>query len=191
MKMKKIVAPLNEETILTLKAGDQVSITGTIYTARDAAHARMIENLEKGIPIPFDVENQIIYYVGPCPAKPGEVIGSAGPTTSHRMDAYAPELIKRGLGGMLGKGNRGQQVIDAMKKYHCVYFSCVGGAGALLQDCIKEVELIDYKDLGTEAIRKLKVIDFPAIVSIDCQGNNLYEVEKLKYVNKNSGGQNG
>ena len=181
--MKEIITPLTEDVARSLRAGDQVSISGLIYTARDAAHKRMIEELEAGGDLPFDIENQVIYYVGPCPAKPGEIIGSAGPTTRHRMDAYTPTLIKRGLKGMIGKGNRGEMVINAMMLHGCVYFGCVGGAGALLQDCIKSVEVLAYDDLGTEAVRKLIVENFPAIVVIDTEGNNLYETERQKYKN--------
>ena len=144
----------------------------------------MVETLESGGALPVDFTDQIIYYVGPCPAKPGEIIGSAGPTTSHRMDAYAPVLMENGLRGMIGKGNRGELVINSMMINQCVYFGCVGGAGALLQDCIKSVEVLAYEELGTEALRKLVVEDFPALVVIDSKGNNLYETERQKYANK-------
>lgn len=184
MAVKHITAPLTEAVSRSLRAGDQVRISGVIYTARDAAHKRMIEDLESGSGLPFDVRDQIIYYVGPCPAKPGEIIGSAGPTTSHRMDAYTPTLIQQGLKGMIGKGNRGEMVISSMMLHGCVYFGCVGGAGALLQDCIKTVDVIAYDDLGTEAVRRLTVEDFPAIVVIDTEGNNLYETEREKYRNQ-------
>ncbi|MEG0378190.1 MAG: Fe-S-containing hydro-lyase [Eubacterium sp.] len=182
--IKRIKTPLTSRDTLGLKAGDQVLISGVIYTARDAAHMRMVEELEAGMGLPVDFKDQIIYYVGPCPAKPGEIIGSAGPTTSHRMDAYAPFLIRNGLRGMIGKGNRSELVINSMMLHQCVYFGCVGGAGALLQNCIKSVEILAYEDLGTEAIRKLVVEDFPAIVVIDSDGNNLYETERKKYSNK-------
>jgi len=184
MTMIKIKTPLSKLERRKLKAGDHVRISGTLYTARDAAHKRMIETLEKGLPLPVDFTDQLVYYVGPCPAKPGEIIGSAGPTTSGRMDAYTPELLERGLGGMIGKGNRSERVINSMINHDAVYFACVGGAGALLQDCIKAVEIIAYEDLGTEAIRKIEVENFPAIVVIDSQGNNLYETERKKYSKK-------
>ncbi len=172
---KHITTPLFKETAQSLKAGERVLISGEIYTARDAAHKRMIETLEKGEKLPFDIENQIIYYAGPAPAKPGEVIGSCGPTTSGRMDAYAPTLIALGETGMLGKGSRTKEVIDAMKEHKCVYFGAIGGAGALIAECIKKAEVIAYPDLGAEAIRRLTVEDFPAFVVIDTMGNSIYE----------------
>ena len=184
MAVKHITTPLTEAAARALRAGDQVLISGTIYTARDAAHKRMVEGLEKGEPLPVDFTDQLIYYVGPCPAKPGEIIGSAGPTTSHRMDAYAPTLMDHGLKGMLGKGNRGEMVINSMMKNGCVYFGCVGGAGALFQDCIKSVEVIAYDDLGTEALRRMEIENFPALVVIDTLGNSLYETERSKYANQ-------
>ena len=177
----EIKTPLTRDMARELKAGDIVKITGYIYTARDAAHKRMTEAAEKGEKLPFDPENQIIYYVGPTPAKPGEVIGSAGPTTSGRMDAYAPKMMKLGLTGMIGKGKRNDAVKEAMKKYGAVYFAATGGAAALISSHIKEAELIAYEDLGTEAVRRLYVEDFPAVVVIDSFGNDLYETEKLKY----------
>ncbi|WKY43405.1 Fe-S-containing hydro-lyase [Eubacteriaceae bacterium ES2] len=177
----EINTPLTKEIRSALKAGDHVRISGVIYTARDAAHKRMTENLANGIDLPVELEDQLIYYVGPCPAKPGEIIGSAGPTTSGRMDLYTPELLNHGLGAMMGKGNRSEMVINAMISHQAVYFGCVGGAGALFQSLIKSSELIAYEDLGTEAIRKLVVEDFPAIVVIDAQGNNLYETERKKF----------
>lgn len=176
--MKKIVkAPLDDKTIEQLKSGDYVYITGTIYTARDAAHKRMYEN---GIPI--DLDHNIIYYLGPSPAREGQVIGSAGPTTSSRMDQYTPYMLEHGLKGMIGKGKRSKEVINSMRKNKAVYFAAVGGAGALLSKCIKKSEVIAYDDLGTEAIRKLEVEDLPVIVVIDKDGNNLYEtaVESFK-----------
>ena len=173
--------PLSKKMRKQLKAGDHVRISGTIYTARDTAHKWMIEGLEKGIPLPVDFTNEIIYYVGPCPAKPGEIIGSAGPTTSGRMDIYTPELLENGLGGMIGKGNRSERVINSMMSHDAVYFGCVGGAGALLQSCIKSAKILAYEDLGTEAIRKIEVENFPAIVVIDTWGNNLYETERKKF----------
>lgn len=176
--MKKIVkAPLDDKAIEQLKSGDYVYITGTIYTARDAAHKRMYEN---GIPI--DLNHNIIYYLGPSPAREGQVIGSAGPTTSSRMDKYTPYMLEHGLKGMIGKGKRSKKVINSMRKNKAVYFAAVGGAGALLSKCIKKSEVIAYDDLGTEAIRKLEVEDLPVIVVIDKDGNNLYEtaVESFK-----------
>ena len=178
---KYIETPLTEEKVKDLKAGDYVYLTGTIYTARDAAHKRMIEGLENGDPLPFDIQNQIIYYLGPTPKREGQVIGSAGPTTSSRMDKYAPLLLDRGLTGMIGKGKRSDAVIDSMKKNTAVYFAAVGGAGALLSQCIKKSEVIAYDDLGTEAIRKLYVEDLPVITVIDHQGNNMYETATISY----------
>lgn len=172
---KKINVPLTIEDINGLKAGDYVYISGTIYTARDAAHKRMYESILDGKDIPMDLKDNVIYYLGPTPAKPGQVIGSAGPTTSSRMDKYTPLLLKNGLKGMIGKGKRSKEVIEAMKKEKAVYFAAIGGAGALLSKCIKKSEVIAYDDLGTEAIRRLEVEDFPSIVVIDCEGNNLYE----------------
>lgn len=176
-----IQAPLDMETAKKLKAGDTVNINGYIYAARDAAHKRMINMLDEGKQLPFDVNGQIIYYVGPCPAKEGHVIGSAGPTTSYRMDAYAPRLIELGLKGMIGKGLRGKEVVDAMIKCGSVYFGAIGGAGALIAKTIIEEEIIAFPELGPEALRKLKVKDFPATVIIDSYGNDLYETGKLKY----------
>ena len=171
----EIQTPLTKEKIESLKAGDYVYITGTIYTARDAAHKRMSEALAAGEELPIDVKDQIIYYMGPTPAKEGQVIGSAGPTTASRMDKYAPKLLDLGLSGMIGKGKRSQDVIDAIVLNGAVYFAAVGGAGALLSKCIKSSEVVAYEDLGTEAIRKLEVENFPAIVVIDRMGNNLYD----------------
>lgn len=177
----EIKTPLTRQTARELKAGDVVKITGVIYTARDAAHKRMTEAAAKGEKLPFDVKDQIIYYVGPTPPKPGEIIGSAGPTTSGRMDAYAPKMMELGLTGMIGKGKRNADVKDAMKKYGAVYFAATGGAAALISSHIKSAEVIAYDDLGTEAVRKLYVEDFPAVVVMDTYGNDLYETEKLKY----------
>lgn len=170
----EIFTPLDKDTVSKLKCGDKVLITGKIFTARDAAHKRMIESLKKGERLPVDFENQIIYYAGPTPAKPGRVIGSCGPTTSCRMDAYAPELIELGLTGMIGKGERDKNVIDAMKKHKAVYLGAIGGAGALIAESVEAAEVVAYDDLGTEAIRCLTVREFPAIVVIDCEGNSLY-----------------
>ena len=172
---KNITTPLTEEVAETLTAGDIVSITGVVYSARDAAHKRMAETLAEGNPLPFDVSDAIIYYMGPSPARENQVIGSAGPTTSGRMDAYTPQLLESGLRGMIGKGRRSAEVIEAMKKADAVYFAAVGGAGALLSKHITKCEVIAYDDLGTEAIHKLYVEDFPAIVVIDCKGNSLYK----------------
>ena len=179
---RKINLPLTEELARTLKAGDEVLLTGTIYTSRDAGHKRMCESLAKGEPLPFDPMDATIYYVGPTPAKPGTVIGSAGPTTSGRMDAYAPTMMSVGARGMIGKGARLPEVVDAMKKHSGVYFGAIGGAGALLAKCIKKCELIAYEDLGAEALRKLYVEDMPLFVIIDSQGNNLYESGRQAYL---------
>jgi fumarate hydratase subunit beta len=170
-----INTPLTDDAIINLKAGDTVYITGAIYTARDAAHKRIYDLILEGKDLPFDLKNQTIYYVGPCPAKPGQVIGSAGPTTSSRMDAYAPKLIELGLKGMIGKGLRSPEVISAIKAHKSVYFGATGGAGALLAKSIVKEEIIAFPELGAEAIRKLDVVNFPVIVIIDCFGNNLYE----------------
>jgi len=176
-----IKSPLDEETINKLKAGDQVFISGIIYTARDAAHKRLVEALDKGEKLPFDLTNQTVYYMGPSPAKPGQVIGSAGPTTSGRMDSYAPRLMAAGLKGMIGKGNRSPAVKDAIKKYKAVYFAAIGGAGALISKSIKKAEVIAYEDLGAEAIRRLEVENFPVTVINDIYGSDLYEQGKAKY----------
>ena len=170
-----INTPLTEDITKKLHAGDFVFITGTIYTARDAAHKRMYEAIKNGENLPVDMENNIIYYMGSSPAREGRVIGSAGPTTASRMDKYAPQLLDMGLKGMIGKGKRSKEVIDAIKRNNAVYFASIGGAGALLSKSIKKSTVIAYDDLGTEAIRKLEVENFPAIVVIDCDGNNLYE----------------
>ena len=172
---RHITAPINKETARSLHAGDYVYITGTMYTARDAAHKRMYEILQKGGELPVDWKDQVIYYMGPSPAREGRPIGSAGPTTASRMDKYAPQLLDLGLGAMVGKGKRSQAVIDAIVRNGSVYFAAVGGAGALLSKCITSAEVVAYDDLGTEAIRKLTVENFPAIVVIDSEGNNLYE----------------
>lgn len=179
---KKIMLPLTEEKAKTLRAGDSVLLTGAIYTSRDAGHKRMCEALARGEELPFDPTDATIYYVGPTPAMPGQVIGSAGPTTSGRMDAYAPKMMSVGARGMIGKGARLPEVVDAMKKYSGVYFGAIGGAGALLAKCIKKCELIAYEDLGAEALRKLWVEDMPLTVIIDCEGNNLYETGRENYL---------
>lgn len=180
--MAKIInTPLTDEAINGLKAGDRILLNGVIYTGRDVAHKRLVELIKKGEELPMDIRNQTIYYVGPCPAKPGQVIGSAGPTTSGRMDAYAHLLMEKGLKGMIGKGIRNQQVVDAIIKYNCVYFAAIGGAGALLAEAIKEAEIIAFPDLGAEAIYKLRVENFPVTVIIDNEGNDLYKIGKEQY----------
>ena len=178
---RTITAPIDRETLKSLHAGDYVYISGTIYTARDAAHKRMIETLDEGRELPLDLKDNVIYYMGPSPAREGRPIGSAGPTTSSRMDKYAPTLLDEGLTGMIGKGKRSEQVKEAIVRNGSVYFAAVGGAGAILSKAIKKSEVIAYDDLGTEAIRKLYVEDFPAIVVIDSQGNNLYETAIKEY----------
>lgn len=172
---RHIKAPISKEDALSLKSGDYVYITGTIYTARDAAHKRMQDALDRGEPLPIDLKNNIIYYMGPSPAREGRPIGSAGPTTASRMDRYTPQLLDLGLGGMIGKGKRSPEVIEGIVRNGAVYFAAVGGAGALLSKCITKSEVIAYDDLGTEAVRRLTVENFPAIVVIDAEGNNLYE----------------
>ncbi len=176
---KKINTPLSREAAEELCCGDSILLSGEIYTARDAAHKRMIETLEQGGELPFDIKDKIIYYAGPTPTKPGRIIGSCGPTTSCRMDAYAPTLIELGLTGMIGKGERNEAVIDAMKKHTGVYFGAVGGAGALIAESVTAVEEVAYEDLGTEAIRRLTVKDLPLVVVIDSRGNNLYERKSM------------
>ena len=178
---KTITTPVTRDVARSLKAGDLVKISGVIYTARDAAHKRMLEELEKGIPLPVDLTDQTIYFAGPAPAKPGEPIGSVGPTTSYRMDAYSPKTIELGLTCMIGKGARNAAVVDAMKKYGAVYIGAVGGAGALISACVKKCDVVAYPDLGSEAIHRLEVENFPGIVIIDSEGNNLYESEPPKY----------
>ncbi len=177
----KITTPLTNETIEKLHVGDQVFITGTIYTARDSAHLRLVNLIKTNQELPFDIRNQIIFYVGPTPAKPGQVIGSGGPTTSYRMDPYTPILLEHGLKGMIGKGDRNEEVKAAIIKYKAVYFCGIGGAAALIAKTIKKAELIAYEDLGTEAIRKLEVVDFPAIVVNDIYGNDLMVDNIKKY----------
>lgn len=178
---KNIKSPIDPQVLEELKVGDQVFITGVLYVARDAAHKRMVEAVDRGEKLPFDVEGQTVYYMGPSPAKPGGVIGAAGPTTSGRMDVYAPRLMEIGLKGMIGKGARTQPVLDAIKKYKAVYFAGLGGAGALISKCIKKAEVIAYDDLGAEALRRIEVVDFPATVINDMHGGNLYEEGKAKY----------
>ena len=178
---KYINAPISDEDAKSLHSGDYVYITGTIYTARDAAHKRMAEALAAGQPLPIDMKNNIIYYMGPSPAREGRPIGSAGPTTASRMDKYAPDLLDLGLKGMIGKGKRSQAVIDGIVRNGAVYFAAVGGAGAILSKCIKKSTVIAYDDLGTEAIRELEVENLPVIVVIDSEGNNLYETAIKEY----------
>lgn len=177
-----IKTPISRENVRKLKAGDSCLISGVIYTARDAAHKRLCELVAAGKELPFDVKDSVIYFVGPTPAKPGQAIGSAGPTTSYRMDAYSPTLIAEGQTGMIGKGKRGPEVIAAMKEHGAVYFGAIGGCGALLSKCIKKAEIVAYEDLGAEAIRRLEVEDFPVIVIIDSEGNNLYESGRAAYL---------
>jgi len=178
---RNIQLPITEEDALSLNAGDYVYLSGIIYTARDAAHARMSEALDQGQELPFEIKGSAVYYMGPSPAREGRVIGSAGPTTASRMDKYTPRLLDKGLKAMVGKGRRSQAVIDAVVRDHAVYFAAVGGAGALLSKCITKAEVIAYDDLGTEAIRRLEIRDFPAIVVIDTKGNNLYDIAAEKY----------
>lgn len=183
----KITTPLTDEVIENLRAGDQVYITGKIYTARDAAHKRLVELLKSNQPLPFDIKGQIIYYVGPTPAKPGQVIGSAGPTTSSRMDPYTPVLLEAGLKGMIGKGERRDYVKEAIVKHKAIYFAAIGGAGALIARTIRSVKTIAYEDLGAEAIRELEVVDFPAFVVNDIYGNDLMldNISKYRMEDKN------
>lgn len=177
----RIRTPLSDEDVERLKAGDRVLISGVLYTGRDAAHKRMVDLLNRGGELPFDIRGQVIYYVGPTPPKPGMPIGAAGPTTSYRMDAYSPRLMACGLKGMIGKGMRSKEVIDAMKRYRCIYMAAVGGAGALLSKRIKKAEVIAYEDLGPEAIRRLEVEEFPVILVNDIRGNDLYEEGARQY----------
>jgi len=178
---KEIRLPLTEETIAGLRAGDHVTLTGVIYTARDAAHKRMIEALDRGEPLPIDIKGAVIYYVGPTPERPGRVIGAAGPTTSMRLNPYTPRLMAQGLKATIGKGGRNQEVREALKKYRGIYFIAVGGTGALLSKRVKKAEVVAYEDLGTEAIRRLEVESFPVIVANDVYGDDLLESGKAKY----------
>ena len=177
----RLKTPLSDEDVVSLKIGDRVLLTGTIYTGRDAAHKRLFDLLEGGKELPFEIGGQVIYYVGPTPAKPGQALGSAGPTTSYRMDAYSPRLIEKGLKGMIGKGMRSERVKEAMKRHKAVYFAATGGAGALLSKRIKKAEIVAYEDLGPEAVRKLEVEDLPVIVVNDVMGNDLYIEGERKY----------
>ena len=182
MATVKITAPLTREAAKQLRSGDSCLISGVIYTARDAAHKRLCELVAQGKELPIEIRDSVIYFVGPTPAKPGQGIGSAGPTTSYRMDAYSPTLIALGQTGMIGKGKRGPEVIAAMKEHGAVYFGAIGGCGALLSKCIKKAEVVAYEDLGAEAIRRLEVEDFPVVVIIDSLGNNLYETGRAAYL---------
>ena len=179
---RKIHTPLTREEARTLRAGESCLLSGVIYTARDAAHKRLCERLDRGEELPMDIRDAVIYFVGPTPAKPGHAIGSAGPTTSYRMDAYSPKLIRAGLTGMIGKGKRGDEVVAAMKECGAVYFGAIGGCGALLSRCIRKAEVIAYDDLGAEAVRRLEVEDFPVVVVIDSEGNNLYQTGREAYL---------
>ncbi|MBQ7341239.1 MAG: Fe-S-containing hydro-lyase [Oscillospiraceae bacterium] len=183
----KITAPLTRDAARALRAGDSCLISGVIYTARDAAHKRLCQLVAEGKELPMEIRDSVIYFVGPTPAKPGQAIGSAGPTTSYRMDAYSPTLIAQGLTGMIGKGKRGAEVVNAMKEHGAVYFGAIGGCGALLSKCIKKAEIVAYEDLGAEAIRRLEVEDLPAVVIIDSLGNNLYESGREAYLNRKKG----
>lgn len=177
----RMTPPLTDADVERLQIGDRVLISGAIYTGRDAAHKRLTDLIQAGESLPFDIKGQIIYYVGPSPAKPGRPVGAAGPTTSYRMDAYAPELIRLGLKGMIGKGARNREVKEAMSKYKAVYFAAIGGAGALMAQAIRKAEIVAYEDLGPEAIRKLEVEEFPVIVVNDVQGNDLYDEGVKQY----------
>lgn len=179
---KRITTPLTYEKVLGLNAGDSILLSGVIYTARDAAHKRLIELIDKGMELPFNINGEIIYYVGPSPARKGKVIGSAGPTTSYRMDSYTPSLLNLGLKGMIGKGERSEEVIESIKRNKSIYFGAIGGAAALIGKSVIESEIIAYEDLGSEAIRKLVVKDLPLIVIIDSEGNNLYKIGQESYL---------
>lgn len=182
MRISHIDLPLTRAKAAVLSAGDTVCLSGIIYTARDAAHKRLVELLDEGKPLPFPVEDACVYYAGPAPAAPGQVIGSVGPTTSYRMDAYAPRLLAMGLRGMIGKGGRSPALVEAMQEAGAVYFAAIGGAGALLASRVKECEVIAFEDLGTEAIRRLRVEDFPVTVAIDSKGGNLYRLGREAYL---------
>lgn len=181
MNYIKIDLPLQDKVIPDLKVGDRVLLNGFVYTARDAAHKRMYDEYYLNNSFPFDLNGQTIYYVGPCPSKPNEIIGSAGPTTSGRMDKYTPLILNNGIKGMMGKGNRNQEVVESIKENQAIYFGVIGGIGALLKECIKKVDVIAYEEFGTEAIRRLLIKDFPCIVAIDSLGRNIYEIEYKKY----------
>lgn len=181
---KHLTPPLTDEIVTDLKAGDKILITGVIYSARDSAHKRLVDMMAKGEKLPIEIKGQIIYFMGPAPAKPGQPIGSAGPTTSYRMDTYSPTMVAAGLKGMIGKGARGAEVVAAMKKHCAVYFAATGGAGALIAKSIRKAEVVAFDDLGAEAIRRLEVEDFPCTVAQDCHGNNLYEMGVKEYRRK-------
>ncbi len=180
--MIHLQTPLTKEKIASLKAGDRVLLSGVIYTSRDAAHKRFCKMLERGEKLPFEVQDATIYFAGPAPAAPGEVVGSCGPTTSYRMDAYSPRMLAEGLRGMIGKGKRNDEVKEAIKKYQGIYFGAIGGAGALISNCIKKCDVIAFADLGPEAVRRLEVEDLPLVVVIDCQGHDLYELGRRNYL---------
>lgn len=182
MDVKRVTAPLSREAAAALRCGDAVLLSGTVYTARDAAHRRFLEALRRGEPLPFPVEDAVLFYVGPTPAPPGRVIGSAGPTTSYRMDAETPALLRLGLRGIIGKGRRSPEVIEAMRQAGAVYFGAIGGAGALLSECIRSAELVCYPDLGAEAVRRLEVADMPLTVVIDAMGQDLYALGRSAYL---------
>ena len=184
--IKEVATPLSDADVESLKAGDRVRITGVIYTARDAAHGRLLPLIEAGTPLPIDVKGQIIYYTGPSPARPGDVVGSVGPTTASRMDKFTPSLLRLGLKGTIGKGYRGQAVKDALRKEKGIYFGAIGGAGAVLSRFVKKLEVVAYEDLGTEAIRRLEVEGFPAIVINDCHGGDLYQDGQKAYAREDS-----
>jgi len=186
MREKRITTPISREDARALRCGETVLLSGVIYTARDAAHMRLLEAVKQGEPLPFQIENAIVYYVGPTPSMPGRVIGSAGPTTSGRMDVHTPELIAKGLTAMIGKGERSSEVVAAMREHGAVYFGAIGGAGALIARCVESSEVISYEDLGAEAIRRLTVKEIPLTVVIDCEGNNLYKQGRADYL-KNVG----
>lgn len=177
----RLTLPLTRDDRLRLRAGDSVRLSGVLYTARDAAHLRLYEALERGEELPVPLQDETIYYVGPCPAPPGKIIGSAGPTTSGRMDRYTPRLLQEGLGAMIGKGERSAEVVEAIVRYGAVYFATLGGAGVLISRTVKQMDLVAYPDLGTEAIYRLEVVDFPAVVVIDAQGNDLYREGRKPY----------
>ena len=181
MKIHRLSTPINQDIIADLQVGDKVLISGPIYTARDAAHKRLIQLIDEGKELPFDLDGEIIYYVGPAPAPPGKIIGSAGPTTSYRMDSYTPQLLERGLKGMIGKGQRSDQVKRSIIKNRAVYFVAIGGAAVIMAEAVKSVEIIAWGDLGTEALRKLEVVDLPCFVGIDIKGNDIFEIGKDKY----------
>jgi len=179
---KRIMTPLSQDKVRELKVGESVLLSGVIYTARDAAHKRLVELIDNGEELPIDVKDAVIYYVGPTPAKPGMALGSAGPTTSYRMDSYTPKLLDKGLKGMIGKGLRSQEVVDSMIKNGAVYFAAIGGTGALISKCVIKADIVTYEDLGSEAIRRLEVVDLPIVVVIDSEGNNLYELGQKAYL---------